>query len=57
VFQSEEDKMLQEKLEICVQRIQEKDVAQREDCYKKLADEIKSSTSSMTSVPKPLKFL
>jgi len=49
--------MLKEKLEICVQRIQEHDIAQRDDCYLKLSDEIKSATSSMTSVPKPLKFL
>lgn len=55
--QSEEDKMLKEKLEICATRIQEKDVKQRDHSYELLCEEVKSSTSSMTSVPKPLKFL
>ena len=49
--------MLKEKLEICVTRIQESDVKQRDHSYQILCDEVRSSTSSMTSVPKPLKFL
>jgi len=49
--------MLLEKLELCVERIQDKDTEQRDNGYKLMCDEVQKSTSSMTSVPKPLKFL
>ncbi|GLE11742.1 hypothetical protein PINS_up024353, partial [Pythium insidiosum] len=56
---SEEDRKLKEDLEVAVQRVCDPTEA---DGVKKLAlellrREIRTSTSSMTSVPKPLKFL
>lgn len=59
---SEEDQKLKEKLELCVQRLGE--VGDRPDAaalapaaVRSLAEEVRTSTTSMTSVPKPLKFL
>lgn len=59
---SEEDQELKEKLELCVQRLGE--VGARPDAaalapaaVRSLAEEVRTSTTSMTSVPKPLKFL
>lgn len=54
---SEEDIALKEGLELAVQRLMEEDVALHQAALNHLANEIKSATSSMTSVPKPLKFL
>jgi 26S proteasome regulatory subunit N1 len=54
---SEEDKKLKEELELCVTRLQEPDQklhAGALECMRKL---IRASTTSMTSVPKPLKFM
>jgi len=54
---SEEDKKLKEELELCVTRLQEPDqklYAGALECMRKL---IRASTTSMTSVPKPLKFM
>ena len=56
-MQSEEDQMLKEKLELLVERLSDKDKAQREFGLAEISKEIKGATSSMTSVPKPLKFL
>ena len=49
--------MLKEKLEILVERLSDRDAAQREYALKEFKTEIAGATSSMTSVPKPLKFL
>jgi len=54
---SEEDKKLKEELELCVTRLQEPDqklYSGALECMRKL---IRASTTSMTSVPKPLKFM
>jgi len=48
---------LKEKLNLLVERISERDLAQRDFAIKEIAVEVKGATSSMTSVPKPLKFL
>ena len=54
---SEEDKALKEGLDLAVQRLQETDRNLHKQALDHLVNEIRSSTSSMTSVPKPLKFL
>lgn len=54
---SEEDKILKEGLELAVTRLREDDTSLHKQALDHLISEIKSSTSSMTSVPKPLKFL
>jgi 26S proteasome regulatory subunit N1 len=54
---SEEDKALKEGLELAVLRLQEPDKALHKQALDHLSSEIRSATSSMTSVPKPLKFL
>merc|ERR1719158_177977 len=54
---SEEDKKLKEELELCVTRLQESDEKLYPgalECMRKL---IRASTTSMTSGPKPLKFM
>lgn len=60
---SEEDQELKDKLDLCVQRLS-KVGGDRPDAaalapaaVRSLADEVRTSTTSMTSVPKPLKFL
>ena len=54
---SEEDTELKEGLELAVNRLKEEDTSLHKQALDHLVTEIKSSTSSMTSVPKPLKFL
>uniref|UniRef100_A0A7N6F9A1 26S proteasome non-ATPase regulatory subunit 2 n=1 Tax=Anabas testudineus TaxID=64144 RepID=A0A7N6F9A1_ANATE len=54
---SEEDKQLQEDLEMMVERLSEKNTALYQPALEELRRQIRSSTTSMTSVPKPLKFL
>uniref|UniRef100_H3D9X5 26S proteasome non-ATPase regulatory subunit 2 n=1 Tax=Tetraodon nigroviridis TaxID=99883 RepID=H3D9X5_TETNG len=54
---SEEDKQLQEDLEMMVERLSEKNTALYHPALEELRRQIRSSTTSMTSVPKPLKFL
>src|SRR5699024_2001344 len=54
---SEEDKALQEELELYVHRLEESDASLYVPALEALRTQIKSSTTSMTSVPKPLKFL
>ncbi|KAM8768799.1 26S proteasome non-ATPase regulatory subunit 2 [Acanthopagrus schlegelii] len=54
---SEEDKQLQEDLEMMVERLGEKNTALYRPALEELRRLIRSSTTSMTSVPKPLKFL
>lgn len=59
---SEEDQELKEKLELCVQRLTEEGpdanvAALAPAAIRSIADEVRTATTSMTSVPKPLKFL
>lgn len=55
---SEEDQALKDGLELAVMRLKDEvSVGLHEAALKHLCKEIKSSTSSMTSVPKPLKYL
>uniref|UniRef100_A0A8C4X5V2 26S proteasome non-ATPase regulatory subunit 2 n=1 Tax=Erpetoichthys calabaricus TaxID=27687 RepID=A0A8C4X5V2_ERPCA len=54
---SEEDKQLQEELEMLVERLSEGDSSLYRPALEELRRQIRSSTTSMTSVPKPLKFL
>ncbi|KTF71593.1 hypothetical protein cypCar_00049716 [Cyprinus carpio] len=54
---SEEDRQLQEELEMLVERLAEKDTSLYRPALEELRRQIRSSTTSMTSVPKPLKFL
>ena len=60
---SEEDKELKERLETCVDTVVNKDkeaavtTALRLKALDVIVTELRTATSSMTSVPKPLKFL
>lgn len=54
---SEEDTALKEGLELAVARLQDESEHVVHQALDHLINEIRSSTSSMTSVPKPLKFL
>ena len=54
---SEEDLELKSRLELCVSRIGEGDPGVQALALQSVANEIRSATTSMTSVPKPLKFL
>lgn len=54
---SEEDKLLQDDLAMLVQRLSEPDKNLYIPSLESLRSQIRSATTSMTSVPKPLKFL
>ncbi|XP_046404712.1 26S proteasome non-ATPase regulatory subunit 2 [Ischnura elegans] len=54
---SEEDKLLQEELNLLVERLVENDTSQHPLALASLRDHIRASTTSMTNVPKPLKFM
>jgi len=54
---SEEDKQLKEELDLCVERLKENDANLYRAALETLRQKIRESTSSMTSVPKPLKFM
>jgi 26S proteasome regulatory subunit N1 len=54
---SEEDQQLKNELEMLVERLKEPDASLYKSSLENLSTLIKTSTSSMTSVPKPLKFL
>mmetsp|Transcript_35750 Transcript_35750/g.80530 ORF Transcript_35750/g.80530 Transcript_35750/m.80530 type:complete len:878 (-) Transcript_35750:419-3052(-) len=54
---SPEDKALQEGLELAVQRTNDSELGVVSAALEHLRKEIRSATTSMTSVPKPLKFL
>ena len=55
---SDEDKELKEKIDFWVERmIHGESTEIRLDFLKQLKNEVKDSTSSMTSIPKPFKFL
>ena len=49
--------MLKEKLELLVERLTDSNRAQRDQALTQIAEEIRGATKTMTSVPKPLKFL
>ncbi|KAG8688769.1 proteasome regulatory particle base subunit, partial [Ceratobasidium sp. 423] len=54
---SEEDQQLRNELEMLAERLKEPDTSLYKPALETLRTLIKTSTSSMTSVPKPLKFL
>ncbi|KAJ3322676.1 proteasome regulatory particle base subunit, partial [Gonapodya sp. JEL0774] len=54
---SEEDQQLKSELEMLVERLKESNVALYRPSLETLRTLIRTSTTSMTSVPKPLKFL
>jgi 26S proteasome regulatory subunit N1 len=54
---SEEDQQLKSELEMLVERLQEPDTTLYKPAIDAIKNFIKTSTSSMTAVPKPLKFL
>jgi len=54
---SEEDVALKEKLELCVERLSDTDAGLRQTALDMIKAEVAGATSSMTAVPKPLKFL
>ncbi|XP_068149198.1 26S proteasome non-ATPase regulatory subunit 2 [Drosophila tropicalis] len=54
---SDEDQQLQEELEMLVQRLQESDKKLYQLALETMSKLIRASTTSMTSVPKPLKFM
>jgi 26S proteasome regulatory subunit N1 len=54
---SEEDKQLKEDLELCLTRLGEDDDKLYAGALETLTKLIRASTTSMTSVPKPLKFM
>ncbi|KAI8101751.1 hypothetical protein M9434_006817 [Picochlorum sp. BPE23] len=54
---SEEDKALKENLELLVTRAKDVDEGLATTALESIRTEIRTATSSMTSVPKPLKFL
>ncbi|EKG13391.1 Proteasome/cyclosome regulatory subunit [Macrophomina phaseolina MS6] len=54
---SEEDQQLKSELDMLVERIQESDTSLYKPALEAIKNFIKTSTSSMTAVPKPLKFL
>lgn len=54
---TEEDKALQDELNLLVDRLEEAKVELHKPALEQMRTHIRSSTSSMTSVPKPLKFL
>ncbi|THD19853.1 26S proteasome non-ATPase regulatory subunit [Fasciola hepatica] len=54
---SEEDKQLQEELNMLVERLGEANVSLHKPALETMRTLIKSATTSMTSVPKPLKFM
>ena len=54
---SEEDQKLKDELDMLVERLTEDDSSLYTAALEAIKDSIKTSTSSMTAVPKPLKFL
>ncbi|KAK8964285.1 26S proteasome non-ATPase regulatory subunit 2 1A [Platanthera guangdongensis] len=54
---SEEDLALKQQLELYIERVQDADPGVQKLALESMRQEIRSATSSMTSVPKPLKFL
>ncbi|KAG2319360.1 hypothetical protein Bca52824_012573 [Brassica carinata] len=54
---SEEDLELKQNLELYVERVQDRNPELQKAALESMSQEIRAATSSMTSVPKPLKFL
>jgi 26S proteasome regulatory subunit N1 len=54
---SEEDLELKKNLELLVQRVSDGDAGVQKTALEAICNEIQSSTSAMSAVPKPLKFL
>ncbi|KAJ2973245.1 hypothetical protein NUW58_g8985 [Xylaria curta] len=54
---SEEDQQLKSELDLLVERLTESDASLYKPALEAMKTSIKTSTSSMTAVPKPLKFL
>ncbi|TVY51386.1 26S proteasome regulatory subunit rpn-1 [Lachnellula cervina] len=54
---SEEDQQLKSELDMLVERLTESDSTLYKSALEAIKESIKTSTSSMTAVPKPLKFL
>nr|XP_011466925.1 PREDICTED: 26S proteasome non-ATPase regulatory subunit 2 homolog A isoform X1 [Fragaria vesca subsp. vesca] len=54
---SDEDLALKQQLELYVERVQDSDPGLQKVALESMRQEIRTSTSSMTSVPKPLKYL
>jgi 26S proteasome regulatory subunit N1 len=54
---SEEDQKLKDELDMLVERLLEPDASLYKPALQNIKTFIKTSTSSMTAVPKPLKFL
>ena len=54
---SEEDQKLKDELDMLVERLLESDESLYKSALEHIKERIKTSTSSMTAVPKPLKFL
>lgn len=54
---TDEDKQLLDELNLCVERLKEDDSSLYKSALEILRTKIRSSTASLTSVPKPLKFL
>ena len=54
---NEEDQKLKDELEMLVERLTESDASLYKPALEAIKTSIKTSTSSMTAVPKPLKFL
>ncbi|KAK8052129.1 26S proteasome regulatory subunit rpn-1 [Apiospora rasikravindrae] len=54
---SEEDQQLKNELDMLVERLSESDASLYKPAMEAMKTSIKTSTSSMTAVPKPLKFL
>jgi 26S proteasome regulatory subunit N1 len=54
---SDEDQKLKDELDMLVERLLESDESLYKSALEHIKDMIKTSTSSMTAVPKPLKFL
>ena len=57
MLQSEEDQALKDKLELCVERLTDKEAGLRDNALEMIKTEVAGATSSMSSVPKPLKFM
>ncbi|KAA8491649.1 26S proteasome regulatory subunit RPN1 [Porphyridium purpureum] len=57
VEMSEEDRLLQEELALLASRAMDTDAGVQKLALERIRAEIRSATSSMTSVPKPLKFM
>ena len=48
---------MKEKLELCVERLTDKEAGLRKQALEMIKSEVAGATSSMSSIPKPLKFM